>query len=188
MPAVVDEVQRPFGWLVALASTDPEAARGLASAYATLPPEDRRALVSAVVEDAGGEHVSAAPALLALLSVELDAGVANAIRAALGDEVVLRPSAERAGYLGEDLAALVEPLYGPFVAVFAVRVCAGGDLEWTHEPLLRHADADVLLRRLGGRACGSYERARTSIAELLWQHRSERGSLPSELRALAAVL
>src|SRR3954464_9838632 len=49
----------PFGALIVAAATDPDAARGLASAYASLAVAARRRIIEAVLSDAIAEGISA---------------------------------------------------------------------------------------------------------------------------------
>lgn len=135
----------PFAALLARANQDPDAARGLALGYAEHRPEERHDLVRSVVADARAEGISPARILAHLLSVEDDAGLARSIADTIraeGEEA-LAPAEGPAGYVAGNTvhgaAALVQPLYGPFVELGGI-VWRQGQLSHTVFEPLAHVD------------------------------------------------
>ena len=165
------------------AATDPAAARGLASAYASLAVSARRQILDAVVSDATAEGISASPALISLLAVEEDPELARRIADSLnnagGDglrSTVTPRTEERGGVV------LIRPLHGTFVEVLA--------LAWNRAEGVTHAIFDPLVH--DGSAADHVTRlpdglrfeetptphAVDLLAPVLWSHRQKAGSLP----------
>lgn len=116
----------PFGALLAAATTNADAAQGLAQAYAALGPEERGALLAAVASDARREGLHAGSVLAALLPVETDAALARRIAAELvasgGAELAPQasPRALLAGDVEQGGALIARPLYGAFSEVLVL--------------------------------------------------------------------
>lgn len=185
----------PFGALIVAAATDPAAARGLASAYASLAVAARRRIIEAVLADALAECISASPALIALLSVEEDPElarmIADALNSAGGDglrstvaaRALLAGDEERGGVL------LIRPLHGTFVEVLA--------LAWTREDGVSHALFDPLVDDSVAASHTTrlpdglrFEETPTQLAidvlaAVLWSHRRKHGSLPPGVERFA---
>lgn len=144
----------PFGALIAAASQDPAAARGLASAYASLDVVARLRIVDAVVIDARAEGIAPGAALLPLLAVEEDTAVAQVIAAALrAEEGGIAPitgadvtaHALVAGDATRGAVLLTRPLYGEFVEVLG--------LAWREEEGLTHTLFEPLTHRDKASGC-----------------------------------
>ncbi len=144
----------PFAALVARAAYDPEAARGLAAAYASLPEAMRSDLVDAVLVDAGVEGVPAGSALVPLLSAESDPAIAqriaDAIHAAGGAGLATKntASAWAAGDANHGGAVLVRPLYADFVETWALSWQGERIEQSVFQPMLRSEDAEKQARDL----------------------------------------
>ena len=185
----------PFGALIVAAATDPGAARGLASAYASLAVAARRRIIEAVLSDAIAEGISASPALISLLAVEedpelarliadgLNAAGGDGLRSTVGPRALLAGDEERGGVL------LIRPLHGTFVEVLAL---AWGRTDGvTHalfDPLVDDSAAASHMTRLpeGLR----FEETPTQLAvdvlaSVLWSHRLKHGSLPPGVERFA---
>jgi len=178
----------PFGALIVAAAVDPAAARGLASAYASLAVAARRRIVEAVLADSVAEGISASAALIALLAVEDDPDLARVIADSLnsaGGEGLRSTVSARALLAGDDERGgvlLIRPLHGTFVEVLA--------LAWTRPDGVTHALFDPLVddsaasQHLARLPDGlHFEEAPTShaidiLAVVLWSHRRKHGSLP----------
>jgi hypothetical protein len=178
----------PFGALIVAAAVDPAAARGLASAYASLAVAARRRIVEAVLADSLAEGISASAALIALLAVEEDPDlarlIADSLNSAGGDglrstvtaRALLAGDEERGGVI------LIRPLHGTFVEVLA--------LGWTRAEGVTHAlfdplvDDAVAVQHMARLPDGlHFEETPTSraidvLAVVLWGHRRKHGSLP----------
>lgn len=185
----------PFGALIVAAATDPAAARGLASAYASLAVGARRHIIEAIVSDAIAEGISASSAFVALLSVEEDPELARSIADALssaGGEGLRSTVAARAMLAGDEERGgvlLIRPLHGTFVEVLA--------LSWTRPEGVTHAIFDPLVddgaaaSHVGRLPDGlRFEETPTSLAidvlaAVLWSHRRKHGSLPPGVERFA---
>jgi hypothetical protein len=178
----------PFGALIVAAAVDPAAARGLASAYASLAVAARRRIVEAVLADSLAEGISASAALIALLAVEEDPDlarlIADSLNSAGGDglrstvtaRALLAGDEERGGVI------LIRPLHGTFAEVLA--------LGWTRAEGVTHAlfdplvDDAVAVQHMARLPDGlHFEETPTSraidvLAVVLWGHRRKHGSLP----------
>jgi hypothetical protein len=185
----------PFGALIVAAATDPAAARGLASAYASLAVAARRRIIEAVLSDATAEGISASPALIALLAVEEDPElallIADGLNSAGGDglrstvtaRALMAGDEERGGVI------LIRPLHGTFVEVLA--------LAWTRNDGVTHSIFDPLVDDTVAAAHTarlpdglSFEEAPTQhavdiLAAVLWSHRRKHGSLPPGIERFA---
>lgn len=182
----------PFATLVARAPFDVEAVQALAMAYEALPAEARRPLIEAIVTDAEAERVSAAPALVALLSVEPDAALATLIaeRLAEADAADIRVGATSRsvvrGTVEEGVAFLVEPLYGDFVEVIELHWRDGMITDALHEPLIHAADAEERLGKLGCEDLAHGEsHGLETLARVIWANRRDAGQLPEGLERFA---
>jgi len=177
----------PFGALIVAAAVDPAAARGLASAYASLAVAARRRIVEAVLADSLAEGISASAALIALLAVEEDPDlarlIADSLNSAGGDglrstvtaRALLAGDEERGGVI------LIRPLHGTFVEVLALGwTRAEGVTHALFDPLVDDAVAVHMARLPDGL---HFEETPTSraidvLAVVLWGHRRKHGSLP----------
>ncbi|MDB4975483.1 MAG: hypothetical protein JWN48_3824 [Myxococcaceae bacterium] len=185
----------PFGALIVAAATDPDAARGLASAYASLAVAARRRIIEAVLSDAIAEGISASPALISLLAVEEDPDLARLIadglnaaggaglRSTVAPRALLAGDEERGGVL------LIRPLHGTFVEVLALAWArADGVTHSMFDPLVDDSAAAAHVTRLpeGLR----FEETPTQLAvdvlaSVLWSHRLKHGSLPPGVERFA---
>ena len=170
------------------AATDPAAARGLASAYASLAVSARRQILDAVVSDATAEGISASPALISLLAVEEDPELARRIADSLnnagGDGLrsTVTPRTMLAGDEERGGVVLIRPLHGTFVEVLAHA--------WNRTEGVTHAIFDPLVH--DGSAADHVTRlpdglrfeetptphAVDLLAPVLWSHRQKAGSSP----------
>jgi hypothetical protein len=185
----------PFGALIVAAATDPDAARGLASAYASLAVAARRRIIEAVLSDAIAEGISASSALIALLAVEEDPElarlIADGLNAAGGDGLrsTVVPRALLAGDEERGGVLLIRPLHGTFVEVLA--------LAWARTDGVTHALFDPLLDDSAAASHTSrlpeglrFEETPTQLAvdvlaSVLWSHRLKHGSLPPGVERFA---
>jgi hypothetical protein len=169
---------------------DPDAGTALAEAYATLGPEDRAKLLDAVCEDAVDSE-SAIAALLAMLTVEPDVGLARQIaarlrpRCDLGEDEAREPlldaiaALHREGDAGE--AVLLLPTDDGHVDALLVRwvddasseltVRLGIDAEQAHEGLPEAPLGDVV----------------RELAPVLLAHRRRGGSWPEDVARFAPL-
>lgn len=185
----------PFGALIVAAATDPDAARGLAGAYASLAIGARRRIIEAVLADATAEGISASPALIALLAVEEDPELARMIADGLnsaGGDGLRSTVAARALFAGDEERGgvlLIRPLHGTFVEVLA--------LAWARNEGVTHALFDPLVddSAAGGHIARLPEGLRFEetptqlavdvLASVLWSHRLKHGSLPPGVERFA---
>jgi len=185
----------PFGALIVAAATDPDAARGLAGAYASLAIGARRRIIEAVLADASAEGISASPALIALLAVEEDPELARLIADGLnsaGGDGLRSTVAARALFAGDEDRGgvlLIRPLHGTFVEVLA--------LAWARADGVTHAIFDPLVddSAAGGHVARLPEGLRFEetptqlavdvLASVLWSHRLKHGSLPPGVERFA---
>lgn len=185
-----------FGALVAAASRDPAAARGLASAYATLDGEQRHGIVDAVVKDASAEGVCASLVLASLLAVEEDTEVARHIADAMSmldsPEAGIRVAA-RALVAGDERQGgvlIIRPLHGTFVEVLALAWDGdGAGVTHSHfEPLVHHDHVTRIKRHLPSYLMFE-EVPLTYAIDLvtapLWTHRRQFGQLPDGMARFA---
>lgn len=186
-----------FGALLVAATDEPDAANGLALAYAALSPPQRRDLIPAVVADARAEGVCPSLLLASLLGVEQNADIARLIAEAIGEarSSELQPAAPTralmAGDAQEGGALLIRPLHGHFVEVLA--------LAWnphtgvTHaraESLVATAEADTVARHLPGGLRLEDTPVAFAVDTLtgaLWHHRQLHGSLPDDVAQFAEI-
>jgi hypothetical protein len=185
--------QSPFDALLQAAESDPQAAEGLALAYASMARDEREKLLSTVIADARGAARSPAGPLALLLSVEEDPRLAEAIAVALleADDGALGGGSPDAGWIWGDEddggVAVVRRLHGGFVEVLRV-AWAGGALDVEREPLARSDDLWAVRRRTGVPDAADrvgLDHAVVHLAEVLWRERLRRGSLPGQLRPFA---
>ena len=185
----------PFGALIVAAATDPDAARGLASAYASLAIAARRHIIEAVLSDATAEGISASSALIALLAVEEDpelalmiAGSLNSaggdgLRSTVSARALLAGDEERGGVL------LIRPLHGTFVEVLALAwLRSDGVTHSLFDPLVDDSAASTHTARLPDGL--HFEETPTSLAidvlaAVLWNHRRKHGRLPPGVERFA---
>ena len=180
-----------FEALLRNAGTDPDAASGLALAYAALPDDAREQLITSI--DATGPLASTdTNALLLLLGVEREPRIARRIAEALerGPEVGGQPKAAYGwGDLDGGGVAIFRPLHGEFADTLVVR--------WTDSSLaarprfMDHAanlDAFRVTASLPDEAAAMpYEEAVDRLAMALWRHRRRGGTLPDSLRPFAEL-
>lgn len=175
----------PFEALVESARTDPDAAAGLALAYADLSVEARGALLSVLIE-----REAPSPEVLALLlGVEEDPELAERIASAMVPGAPVEDEGRVWGDASAGGVALLRGLHGAFVEGLAVR-WDGDDLTVSTVPLARAEASAQTCRRLGVPADATRLRARLAIdrlTERLWRIRRETGSLPDSLRPLAGL-
>ena len=177
----------PFDALLEAVDRDPDAARGLALAYAEMERSAREALVEAIIEDGAAAGRSPAGPLALLLAVEDDAALARAIARGL-DETLTRRGVDAGFVWGDDReggVAVVRHLHGGFVEVLRVAWGSRG-LDVDAEPL---AVWDEGLRRRYAIPEESdrvpLERAIDRLAHALWRARQGGRPLPERLRAFA---
>lgn len=184
-----------FGALLSAAAREPTAARGLALAYAALPPGHRKQLVDAVVIDAHAEGMCPSLVLASLLSVEENRSVAEYIMEAmksLETSEVSNAAQVRAFVAGDEQAGamlIVRPLHGTFVEALGLAWDEpNGITRSLFEPLVHHKQAHQLLLDL---PCEMhFEEMPLSfaidvVAGPLWRHRRKCGSVPSEVERFA---
>lgn len=184
-----------FGALLQAAAKEPGAARGLALAYAALPPGHRKQLIDAVLVDAQAEGVCPTLVLASLLSVEVHAGVAQHIADAMAavDTHEVRTAAHVQTHVAGDSERggllVIRPLHGTFVEAWALAWQPGaGVVKSLFEPLTHHKDASNLLARLPAEL--EFEEmplafAVDVVAPPLWHHRRLHGQLPLEAARFA---
>lgn len=184
-----------FGALLSAAAREPSAARGLALAYAALPPGHRKQLVDAVVHDARAEGMCASLVLASLLSVEENATVAQHIAeamSALENVEVGTGNQVRAWVAGDESEGgllVVRPLHGTFVEALGLSWdAASGITRALFEPLVHHQGAQTLLGELPSEL--HFEEmplsfAIDAVAAPLWRHRRLHGALPEEVERFA---
>ncbi|MDD9972327.1 MAG: hypothetical protein OXR73_39140 [Myxococcales bacterium] len=177
------------------ASLEPNAARGLAMAYAALTPSQRHFIIDAVVHDAQLEGVCPSLVLASLLAAEEETEVARHIAEALAslDRTELRSHARtRALVAGDERnggLAVIRPLHGTFVEVLLLAWTLDRGITHTHfEPLLHDAAAGKCLHRLPGDL--AFEEMPVSFAidlvtAPLWNHHRLHGALPKEIERFA---
>jgi hypothetical protein len=185
----------PFGALIVAAATDPAAARGLASAYASLAIGARRRIIEAVLTDSTAEGISASSALIALLAVEDDPElarlIADALNSAGGDGLrsTVTPRALLAGDEEGGGVVLIRPLHGTFVEVLALAWSrADGVTHSIFDPLVDDTMAVAHIGRLPPAL--RFEETPTDLAvdvlaSVLWSHRRKHGSLPPGVERFA---
>lgn len=187
LEVVPDEPESPFEALLRNARTDPEAATGLALAYADMSEEARDKLVPLLREER--------PELLALLlGVEESPAIAERIAEALGEGDGPAPVGADSGHAwgreDDGGVALIRHLHGEFVEAVSVS-WAAAEVSVETVPLASARELDALRRRLGvpaeARAL-SLAHATDLLAEGLWRLRRRRGSLPDSLHSVAALL
>ncbi len=190
-------VSSAFVTLLERASRDPEAAAGLALAYAAFAPPIRRALVEAIVTDAASGSVEVSTVLVALLGVEPDAELCRDIACALSAAASGAPVAtgrERALFAGDETRGALlyaRPLFGPFLETLLLRWTRDGGVSRAHflplateETVERiEAEADPDLRFEEVPVTRAFDRA----AVVLWEHRKRHGELPEALLPFAAL-
>lgn len=185
----------PFGALIVAAATDPAAARGLASAYASLAVGARRRILEAVISDSSAEGITPASALIALLTVEEDPElarqIADALNSAGGDGLrsTVAPRALLAGDEERGGVLLIRPLHGTFVEVLALAWSrADGVTHAIFDPLVDDSAAGAHMGRLPESL--RFEETPTDLAvdvlaSVLWSHRRKHGSLPPGVERFA---
>ncbi|HJL19655.1 MAG TPA: hypothetical protein RMH99_28590 [Sandaracinaceae bacterium LLY-WYZ-13_1] len=185
--------ESPFDALLRAAEHDPDAARGLALAYAAMSPAEREALIATVVVDAEAAGRSPAPVLALLLSVEDEPALSDRIAGAmlaLEDAALGAPRHDAGWIWGDDRRGGVvtaRHLHGDFVELSRVR-WADGAVDVEREPLARAEDPAALRRRMGvpeEATVVALEHAVARLAEALWRERVRRGALPEGLRPIA---
>lgn len=133
-------------WLTALA-TDAEAAMAAAQIYAQLGPEVRDAWLDALEEDSGAITVPRVAIYAPLLAVETDpvrhARMRTAVQAEAHPPSFVLRALRGFSPCGEQVVALVSPLYLEFAQVRSCRMRRGASgFAWVaHEPLMNQADA-----------------------------------------------
>ena len=177
------------------ASREPNAARGLAMAYATLSVDQRHFIVDAVVNDAQVEGVCPSLVLASLLAAEDDAEVARHIAdelASLETTELQSNSRTRALVAGDDRnggLVVIRPLHGTFVEVLLLAWnLEEGITHALFEPLVHDASATQHLRQLPEDLL--FEEMPVSFAidlvtAPLWGHRRLHGRLPAEVERFA---
>lgn len=185
-----DAGKSPFDALLVAAEHDPEAAEGLALAYASLDQEQRRALVASVVRDAGDAGRSPAHALALLLAVEKDRELAGRIAAAIASATA--PSASDGGIgwaWGSTRDGGVALAVGAESPWRLARVTwRAGCVDGTSAEPRCGETLDQARSRLGVPESAdalALDAAVDLLAEQLWRARRTHGSLPPSLRALA---
>jgi hypothetical protein len=178
----------PFAMLLAAAVESPQAAQGLALAYAALDREQRRSLVDAVLDDARPSGVSASAVLAPLLAVESDVDLARYVASAMSASggAGLRCDASCRALLAGDAvdgaALLARPLHGRFVEVLGLSWRRDqGIVDTLFEPIATSADLNRHAQALSHP--GTLEESPAAfavdvIAAALWQHRRLHGTLP----------
>lgn len=184
-----------FGALLAAASQEPAAARGLALAYAALPLCHRQQLVDAVVADAREEGLCASLVLVSLLAVEENAAVARHIADTMAalDSTDLRPGIQTRALLAGDEnqggLVLIRPLHGTFVETLGLAWrCERGIISAVYEPLAHFREARGILQDLPNELYFEEMPLSFSIdmaAGPLWNHRRIHGDLPEEMARFA---
>ena len=181
--------------MIVAAATDPDAARGLASAYASLAVAARRRIIEAVLSDALAEGISASPALISLLAVEEDPELARLIADGLnaaggaGLASTVAPRALLAGDEERGGVVLIRPLHGTFVEVLALAwTRADGVTHSLFDPLVDDSAAATHVTRLPEGL--PFEETPTQLAidvlaSVLWSHRLKHGSLPPGVERFA---
>lgn len=180
-----DEQRTPFEALLEASGRDPEAAAGLALAYADMPRAAREKLVAEVGGDAN--------ALALLLGVEREPDIARAIAAALhacprgpadGEDLAFAWGDERAGG-----AAVVRHLYGEFVDALRVSWTPGA-MDALALPIGRADDLEALRTRAAipehARSIPR-EHAVDAIAEALWRRHRAGHPMPREVAPFAEL-
>ena len=175
----------PFEALLRAATTDPEAASGLALAYADMRHEVRAKLVESV---SGNADV-----LLLLLGVEDEPEIAWAIAAALLASEGERPPSRDAAFGWGDPSrggvGIVRHLHGEFAD--ALRVSWSADSLEAESLLMTDAvDLDRIRRRTAIPSAAEplpFERAVDSLTAALWRHRRAGGQMPPEVRPFAEL-
>lgn len=142
----------PFGAMVAQATRHPDIARGLATAYGALAPDERRHLIPLVAADASRHGADPLAALAVLLSAEEDPDLAHIIFDAMQRRTTdSEAHAELATWLAGDpecgSAVVARPLHGGLGELLALR-WATTALRAHHEPLVRLTDLQGIVDRL----------------------------------------
>lgn len=184
-----------FGALLSRTVEDPQAARGFAFAYASLPLRQRAEIIEAIVVDAGAEGINLSEVLAPLLSVEEDPQVARQLADAIsaaGGRGLSPVEPLRALLAGDEPAGaflLVRPLHGRFAETLGlVWEQARGITHATYEPLAHTEDP---LPVLPGVADGLHfeemplSYALDIVTPVLWGHRRAHGALPEQVRPFA---
>jgi hypothetical protein len=206
------EARTPFRALLSAAIEHEEAALGLASAYADLPPSERGRLLDAMLEDARAEGIDVRHLLARLCGVERDGDLSDRILAALGvDRAALiaahrpLPTASSRAEVAEvwlcgDSAAgaamLIRPLEGTSHDVLGLRWRAARGIELTLREQVRRDGLSAFAERLQGprgSSSGQLEPSPTEFASdvlagALWQHVRACGALPEVLADFADVI
>lgn len=178
----------PFDALVRSAETDPEAAAGLALAYADLSVEARCALLE--VLEGSAPSPGRAQVLALLLGVEDAPELAERIASAMDPGEPVDDEAFTWGDADAGGVALVRGLHGAFVEGIAVR-WEGAEVSFRAVPLARAEATTQTRRKLGVPADAEDLHPSAAIdrlTERLWWVRRATGSLPDRLRPLADLL
>ncbi len=192
--ARVADAHGSFGALVAAAATEPEAARGLAAAYGSLPAHERARLLDAVIADARKEAISPAAVLASLLPTESDPALARRIAASLvaSDPHALRPCSTGHALFGGDSVRgailLVVPLYAGFVEVLTLEWDATGIVASHSVPLVRFDRAEGEAYRLPPELQAQptpMDEALEQTRAAIWRHRRLHGRVPAYLDRFA---
>ncbi|MCB9591558.1 MAG: hypothetical protein H6719_02390 [Sandaracinaceae bacterium] len=175
----------PFDTLLEAAGRDPEAASGLALAYADMPPAAREKLVEVLANDPN--------ALVLLLGVERDPALAQAIADALRASSAQPSEARDAAFAWGDGqtggVGIVRRLHGDFVDTLRV--------SWTPDavdaqvlPIGVATDLDALRRRAAIPAEARpvpREHAVDEMTEALWRHHRAGRPIPRDVHAFAEL-
>ncbi|MFW6088029.1 MAG: hypothetical protein ACODAG_12540 [Myxococcota bacterium] len=181
--------------MVARATHHPEVARGLASAYGALPPDERRHLIPLVAADASRHGADPLAALAVLLSAEEDPDLAHIIFDSMRRRATSDAGSQTglATWLAGDpesgSAVVARPLHGGLGEILALRWAANA-LRAHHEPLVRLADLQGIVDRLsfaprpGPVPPGV---AIDTLATALWRQRRRGHSWPSQIARFVEV-
>ncbi len=206
--------EQPFRALLAAAVSRPDAAYGLACAYAELPPDDRRQLITALITDAAAEQLDIGAVLARVCAVESDPELLGLLVSHLrmaGVPLVFDASSRATGEPSRNPACRIL-LAGDATsgAAVLVRPTAAADtdqpalhdvlgLRWhaasgtMHAVRERVADAELaaFASRLQPEAtleASPLDFAAEIVAHAVWQHRRAHGELPEGLADFADVI
>lgn len=184
-------VSEAFTDLLERAARDPDAAAGLALAYASFEAPVRRAVIETILTDSGARKMDPSAVLASLLGVEADSEVCRDIACALsagpgnGLGATGRERALVAGDEARGALLYARPLFGPFLEAL--------ELQWRQNEGVTRAVFHPLattegverLRASASRGLDYDEipvaRAIDRATAVLWEHRKRCGRLPSAL-------
>ena len=162
----------PFARLLRQAEGDADALAALALAYREFAPEERHALIGAVLVDASEPR----DALAGFLAVEDDpvvaARLADLIGGYAGEPRSLEPRATIAQHEDEGEVHLIRPLHGPFAEAMRIAWKASEIKEIRIESIIHMKSLEPL-------SSAPLDEAIDLVTPLLWQHVRRGRPVPS---------